>query len=133
MKYLIDNNLPPGLAIALHALDPKKRIVEAQRNKFPGYKAPGDVPDTDWLPTLITEGNWVIVTQDHAKTEHELRLWHDQTLTVFFLEKGWEHIPLWEKASKLVKWWPTICDTAEKIEPGGSYWIPAKSWVLRRK
>jgi len=130
MRYLIDNNLPPGLAAALSALDGRREVV-ALRDKFPGDKVPGDTKDVDWLPKLIAEGDWVVITQDLPKGEHEARLWLESGLTVFFLEKGWKTIELWEKASKLVKWWPKFYATAEGIAPGQQYAVPVKSPVLR--
>lgn len=131
-KYLIDNNLPPGLAVAIRALGERGPEVHAVRELFPGIKEPGDTPDLVWLKQCIDEGDWVIITEDlYPKSPHEAEAWRHRNLTVFRLESGWGDLDVWEKSHRLLKWWPKLVETAENKRPQ-TWRVPVKSMKLRR-
>lgn len=110
MKFLFDNNLPPGLARGMGALSTYEVDVECVvplRDKF-GQAA----KDEDWLPVLASEGGWVVVSIDRFnKTAAERELVRRHGLIVFVLDPQWSK-PYWVQAAQLIKWWPKILGMA---------------------
>lgn len=111
MKFLFDNNLPPSLArgvAALSAGDPDIDQVVALRDKYPASS-----PDETWLSDLAREGGWIVISCDQfkkSKTERELL--RQRGLTVFVLDPQWANHQYWDKAARLVLWWPKIVNVA---------------------
>jgi hypothetical protein len=97
-------------------------------------KFPADTRDVDWIRTLASEGDWVIVSGDIriSQNEFERREWLNSGLTAFFFAKGWTTIKLWDQAWRLIKWWPTIVDQAARIRPGAGFIVPLKSAKLQQ-
>ena len=61
MKFLLDNNISPFLARALHELATQHDYcVVALRDKFPA-----NTPDIDWIRALAKEGDWTVISADH--------------------------------------------------------------------
>lgn len=127
MRFLLDNNLPPPLARALHELSKNDgHEVVHLRDKFPA-----DTSDIVWIDVLRTEGNWVIISQDRfRKGALEAKAIRDCGLIVFCLAKHWNKEKYWEKAHNLVRWWPSIIQQAELISGGAAFKIP---WRLSSK
>lgn len=123
MKFFIDNNLPPSLAKALHELtSPAQHEVLHLRDRF----SPS-TPDVEWIESLAEEGDWVIVTQDRLnKNALEKKALRDSKLTTFFLKKGWTDQKHWDKAWKLVRWWPSIIWQADRVEAGAAFLVPVQ-------
>lgn len=60
MNFLIDNNLPPSIARALHELcSGEGHVVVSLRDRFPA-----DTIDIHWITDLTAEGGWAVVSQD---------------------------------------------------------------------
>lgn len=123
MKAQLDENLPRGLAQALnciakahdheiiHVLD----IVEAGTS------------DVDLFATATAQGVQVHITQDnHNRRQIEREAIAKSGLIVFVLAKGWASLPYYDKAARLIEWWPRIVDQAELITPPAVFRIPAK-------
>lgn len=112
MKFLFDNNLPPSLARGVGELsrfDPQVEAVLPLRDKFPA-----NAPDTDWLPALLEEGGWIVVSIDRfRKTDAERELLRRQGLTVFVLDRQWSGKPYWIQTAQLILWWPKILEVAK--------------------
>lgn len=124
MRFFFDNNLPPQLASAIHELViPDGHSVVHLRKRFPA-----NISDKDWIEALGREGDWTIVSGDLRiwKNPHEKEAWRMSGLTVFFLMKSWAKQKLWEKAWRLVRWWPRIVEMAEIVEAGAAYEIPLR-------
>ena len=85
--------------------------------------------DEEWFGKLDPNEQWVILTHDLQikKRPHELAAWREQGHIVFFLAKGWSRIPFQDRAWMLVRWWPTIVDTAENAQGGDGFQIPFRS------
>jgi predicted nuclease of predicted toxin-antitoxin system len=69
LKALLDNNLSPRLAAALHILvEPDGHEVRHLRDRFAM-----NTPDIEWLAALGREGNWVIISADQRifRNRHE--------------------------------------------------------------
>lgn len=134
MKFLLDNNLPPALARALHELSKADgHQVTALREKF---KA--NTPDIEWISQLRAEGNWVVVSKDKfSKGSMEKKAFSESGLAIFILAKQWHKAPFWDTAHNLVRWWPAITEQAECITGGGVFkvgWrfsVPGKFEVMK--
>ncbi|WP_341960019.1 hypothetical protein [Pseudomonas sp. RC10] len=118
MNFLIDNNLPPSLARALHELcKADGHSVIALRDKFDQRSS-----DVSWISTLSSEGKWSVVSQDKfTKGDAERRAFRECGLPIFCLAKQWGQEPYWSKAQNLVKWWPAILHHAELASDGTAF------------
>ncbi|SIT42012.1 conserved hypothetical protein [Paraburkholderia ribeironis] len=120
MKFFVDNNLPPALAKALHALsEPSDRSVIHLREKFPQ-----DTADSDWIESLSQEGGWSVITHDKLNKGLEREALRRAGLIVFFLDKGWANHTFWDKAHNLVRWWPRIIEQSDGIRGGAAFKVP---------
>ena len=112
MKFLFDNNLPPSLAhgvAQLSAFDPTIEQVIHLRDRFRS-----NTSDEVWLKELAAEGGWIIISIDQFKKSNaERELLRQHGLTVFVLDPQWAKQPYWEKAARLVLWWPNIIKVAK--------------------
>lgn len=121
MKFFLDNCLPPRWAPALNALaDPGEFEVVHLRKKFSE-----DVTDVDWITRLAKEDGWTIISGDVriTKLRHEREAWLSSGLTASFLAKGWD-FELWEKTSRIIRWWPRIMEQTAMIQSGAGFYIP---------
>ena len=119
MRFLLDNNLSPRLAAALNELSNDE--VAHLRRKFQP-----NTPDVEWITALGEEGDWTIVSGDLriSKNKVEVDAWLESGCTAFFLEKGWANLVFWEKAHRLIKYWPMITTTANTIAGPIGYRVP---------
>lgn len=123
MKFLLDNNLPPALARALHELtyadfDEEHEVVHL-KDKFPA-----STPDVEWIEALTKEGDWVVITHDKFNKGFEREVLRRAGIKVFMLDKSWGNHDFWEKAYQLVRWWPAIVDQSERLKDGAAYQVP---------
>ena len=111
MKFLFDNNLPPSLArgvAALSDIEPDVSEVVHLREKFLA-----NTPDEIWMKQLHDEGGWTVVSGDQfKKSKAERELLRQRGLTVFVLDPQWADHVYWDKAARLVTWWPKIVSVA---------------------
>jgi len=121
VKFFIDNNLPVALAQGLNEISaPYQHSVLHLTSKFKP-----STPDHVWINALALEGDWIIISQDRLSKNHlEKIAFRESNLTAFFLIKGWSHIPYWEKAWKLTRWWPAIIEQAQRVQAGASFQVP---------
>ncbi|MGN6319223.1 DUF5615 family PIN-like protein [Trinickia sp.] len=120
MKFLVDNNLPPALARALHALsEPDDHSVVHLREKF----AP-NTKDSDWIEALARESGWSVITHDKLNKGLEREALRRAGLLVFFLDKGRSNHRFWGIAHNLVRWWPRIIEQSEGIKGGAAFKVP---------
>lgn len=121
MNFLLDNNLPPAFAKAIHALAEKEgHQVVHLTDKFPRNAA-----DIEWVGTLHEEGGWVIVSQDQfRKSDLEKKAFRECGLVVFCLAKQWSKEAYWKKAHNLVRWWPAVMEQAERVSGGAAFRVP---------
>lgn len=112
MKFLFDNNLPPSLArgvAELSKVDVDIAEVIPLRDKFPA-----NTPDESWMRHLHVEGGWIVISGDQfRKSKAERELLRQTGLTVFVLDRQWAEHLYWDKASRLVLWWPKIVKVAK--------------------
>ena len=60
MKLLVDHNLPPRLASALHIIFEPHHEIVALREKF----GRSDLTDEEWIVRLGREGGWAVLSKD---------------------------------------------------------------------
>ncbi|MCL2043912.1 MAG: hypothetical protein FWG89_07230 [Treponema sp.] len=109
MNCLFDNNMPIKLAKTLSFLEGDEGItVKHLREKYPA-----NTPDVEWITSLSKEDGWFIITQDIQirNKPHEKKAWKESNIPIVFLPKSWTKAELWEKAWRLIKYWPKLKDS----------------------
>lgn len=120
MKAQLDENLPPALAKALNAL----ATVDGHEVVHVTDYAKG-TPDIELFGLAVEAGVKVHITADHhqrrpAEREAIVRL----GLTVFVLAKGWETLQHYEKAARLIEYWPKIVAATDLVAAGSIFRVP---------
>lgn len=122
MKAQLDENLPPALARALNAL----AAVDGHQVIHVTDYAKG-APDIELFRLAVENGVKVHITADHhhrrpAERAAIIRL----GLTVFVLAKGWETLQHYDKAARLIEYWPKIISATQLFAPGSLCRVPHK-------
>lgn len=120
MKFFFDNNLSPYLAKSIAALcAPHGHDAIHKTERFAR-----NTDDVDWMTELAAEGDWVVISHDRfAKNSLEKEALRSSGLITFILKKGWSDLPEWEKAWKLIRWWPRILNQCELVS-NGAFLVP---------
>lgn len=117
LKAQIDENLPPALARALHALV----AVDGHEVIHVTDYAKG-APDLDLFEQAVSKGVRVHITQDHhGRHPAERAAITRLGLTVFVLARGWSNLGYYDKAARLIEYWPKIATMAGMVEPGSIF------------
>jgi len=125
LKCLVDNNLPPALARALHELSVNKfshlEQVAALRDRFLA-----DTADVDWIQTLGQEGGWFVLSADQFRKHGDLerKALRQSRLIVFCLSKQWASHRYWEHSANLIRWWPHLVEQADHLQGGAAFRVP---------
>lgn len=107
MKVLVDNDLPPRLAQALHVIfEADGDEVASLRQKF----GRDDIKDADWIGRLGTEGGWAVLSADRriAKQRPSRELFIRAGLIGFFFPPSLQRQPLHRQAARVITLWPAI-------------------------
>jgi len=126
VRVLVDNNLSPKIALAIHALvEQDGHEVVHLRKKFRP-----ETDDATVLGRLAEEGRWAFLTLDMAiaRKPHQRALWSNQRITIFFLERSWQRkgMSLIEQAGRLLLRWKDIALQFELVEPPAGFKVPLK-------
>lgn len=120
MKAQLDENLPPALARALNALV----SVDGHEVVHVADYAKG-APDVTMFELAIADGVQVHITQDqHNRRPVEREAITRLGLTVFVLAKGWNSMQHYEKAARLIEYWPAIFTAASLVAGGSIFRVP---------
>jgi len=121
LKAQLDENLSPALARALHCLaeaDDHEVIHVTQL-------VPRGTSDIKLFAAVTKAKVQIHITQDH---HHRRSIERDAIaaagLIVFVLDKGWSSQPEFEKAARLIQWWPHIVKHAESMSPPAVFRVP---------
>lgn len=122
MKAQLDENLPRPLARALNELV----VIDGHEVVHVTDFAKG-APDVKLFELAIASGVQVHITLDHhhrrpVEREAITRL----GLTVFVLAKGWNQLTYYDKAARLIDYWPSIVATSELVKSGSIFRVPAR-------
>ena len=121
MKAQLDENLPPALAHALNCLvaDDGHSVIHVMA------VVPRGTPDVELLLETSSLGIHVHITQDH---HHRRPVERDTistlSMAIFVLAKGWQDQLYFEKAARLIQWWPRIIEQAEQAKPPAIFLVP---------
>lgn len=124
MKAQVDENISPALARALDCLveDMGHRVVHVTTMHDRGEA------DTLILSKAADLGVDIHVTHDyHHKSQDERDAITEGNLLVFVLSKSWSPHTFFEKASRLVHWWPRLIDACATLRRPGIYIVPWRS------
>ena len=107
MNYLLDENLPYRLAVAIDALhnrdNPGSPVLSVRDRGWAGYS------DPQWISRLAQSSeNWSILTRDRMRSE--LDMLNQPNLTWVILNRAWNRMTYWDVAWKLIKAWPEIAE-----------------------
>lgn len=124
MKVIVDENLSPALARALHALFAGEHEIVHIRSRF----GPG-VTDLQWISTLSREGSWVVLSGDRriSRNKAEYNAFRASRLIGFFLSAGLYKAPLVKQAERILALWSGIETFAERAQPGSMFELPMTS------
>jgi hypothetical protein len=121
VKAQIDENVPRSLARAVHAIAQldDDEVVHVRDLVEAGTK------DVELFELAAKAGIEAHVTQDHhqrraAEREAVARL----GLTVFVLSKGWRQLNHYDRAARLLEWWPKMRQLVRLTSRGSIYSIP---------
>ena len=121
MKAQIDENLSPALARALHCLAEAYDHEVLHVNDL----VPRGTPDVDLFAAVVKAKVQVHITQDHHhRRPIEREAIAAAGLIVFVLDRGWATQPHFEKAARLIQWWPRIVEHAESMSPPAVFRVP---------
>lgn len=113
LRFLLDNDLPHRLAIALSALD-FEREVDALRDVYGE-----DAKDADWIPKAAKDG-YAVISVDRAQTKKapEKAVLRARRITVVYLGPFFAKRNYWRKVEWLVAYWPRIAGWIEASPVG---------------
>jgi PIN like domain len=117
LKILIDNDLPPQIAVAMNAMVERHgHSIIALRHKFRL-----NTPDVDWIATLGGERGWSVISNNFRITRvaNERQAWRQTDLVGYFLAPAWRKIAPIEQAARLLLWWPKL-EAHNALVAGGS-------------
>jgi hypothetical protein len=121
LKAQLDENLSPALAKALHSLVEFDDHEVIHVNEL----VPRGTPDVKLFAAVAKAKVQVHITQDH---HHRRPIERDAIaaagLIVFVLDRGWATQPHFEKAARLIQWWPRIAEQAEGMSPPAVLRVP---------
>ncbi|MBA3811167.1 MAG: hypothetical protein H0X27_05895 [Caulobacteraceae bacterium] len=128
MKLLVDNNLPPRLAVALAAIFAPDDTVVAIREKF----GRSDLKDEDWIPTLGREGGWAVLSADLniARKRPSRELFVRAGLVGFFFSPSMQKWPLNKQAARVLMIWPQMLSHMSTTA-NGVFEMPASGTKFR--
>lgn len=125
MRVLLDNNISPLVARAIHIL------VEAEGDRAAALRDefPADAPDVQWIGELGRRGAWSSsratcrsLGGPRSARPGDLPDWSD-----FLFEPGWSRFKNTEKAARLLLWWPRIREQAGLVAGGAMFQLPIKA------
>lgn len=130
MKVMVDNDLPPRLARALHHIfDADGDHIVALRDKF----GRDDLSDREWIDALKLEGQWVVLSADRRIATH--RPSRDQFLAAgivgVFFPPSLQKAPLAKQAARLLTIWSDI-RTLASLNSNGCFQLPLTGKKFRQ-
>lgn len=126
MYFFFHENMPRRIVRALAALDvPCTHLLD--RYPKSGRVA---VRDEDWIPDVASKG-WIAVTLDRRiyRQSDQYLIACREGLRSVVLTPGWGSMRLFEKAGRLIRYWPSVREQARvlasgdavRLSPGGEF------------
>ena len=121
MKLALDENLPPALARAIHALmqPDDGQPDDGEATSIPERFGRG-------IAALHAEGGWSVLTTDRKlrTRPHERAALERSELLVFILAPGWNQEEYWRKAAGVIRWLPSMIDALPIHKPPALLSVP---------
>lgn len=130
MKVMVDNDLPPRLAKALHLIfEADGDEVVALRDKF----GRANLKDEEWIGALGREGRWAVLSADRqiAKRRPSRDLFIAAGLVGFFFPASLQKDALHRQAARVMILWPDIRDQV-RLNANGCFEMPASGRRFRQ-
>jgi len=122
LKLALDENLPPALAHAIHALlVPSGGVAISIPEQF-GH----GIADRDWMTALHEQGGWAVLTVDRKlrTRPHERLALEQSNLVVFILAAGWNQERYWPKVAGIIRWLPRMMEALDAYKPPALLAVP---------
>lgn len=122
MKVMVDNDLPPRLAVVLHTIfEQDGDEIVSLRQKFGRH----DLKDEEWIPALGAEGRWAVISADQriAKRRPSRELFMRNGLVGFFFAPTLQKSALHKQAARLLILWPQI-RAQHSLASNGCFAVP---------
>ena len=116
VKVLLDHNMPPAIARALHELIATDgHEARALRDLFEI-----DVGDVEYFDRLGSTGNWIIISKDlsNAKKKAERAAILRNRLVAFYLSPALQKKHITMQAAAILWHWPSMQTQRELVERG---------------
>lgn len=126
---MVDNDLPPRLARALHAIfEADGDSIIALREKF----GRGNLKDHEWITELGRESGWAVLSADMriAKQRPSRELFIGAGLVGFFFPPSLQKAELYKQAARVIILWPAIRDQV-RLNANGCFEMPASGQKFR--
>lgn len=127
MKFFFDNCISPKYVKAVRIL---AEVQGYELVHFCEKFDRADVKDPEWITTLGTEGDWIIISGDPriSRGQAERKAWLESGLTAFFFGDGWSNLSFWKQATEIVRWWPLIVLKSRDpgIKTGSGFLVPLR-------
>lgn len=103
---LIDHNLPPRLASALHTIFEPDHEIVALRDKF----GRSNLTDEEWIVSLGREGGWAVLSRDMsiARKKPSRYLFIGAGLVGFFFSPSMQKWELARQCARVLTIWPQM-------------------------
>lgn len=124
---MIDNDLPPALALGLQAILPTHQICSL-RQKFER----SNVKDEEWIVALGNEGGWSVISADRriARNPISRNAFLAAGLLGFFFSASLKRAPLRRQAAKLLTIWDLL-EAQANLNTNGCFEIPTSGKKFR--
>ena len=121
MKLLVDENLPPRFATALHTIFEPDHEAVALRAKF----GRTGVTDEEWITALGREGGWAVLSGDVriARKKPSRDAFLAANLVGFFFSPSVQKLDLARKCARVLTLWPDMV-TLRNTVANGVYELP---------
>lgn len=128
MKLLVDHNLPPRLAEALHTIFKPDHEIIALGKKFGRH----NLKDEEWIPELGREGGWAVLSADLniARKRPSRDLFVRAGLVGFFFSPAMQKWPLSRQAARVLILWPQMVSHLSTTA-NGVFEVPASGNKFR--
>lgn len=128
MKLLVDHNLPPRLATALHVIFEPEHEIRALRDKF----GRSNLTDEEWMVALGEEGGWWVLSADIniARKKPSRDAFHRARLVGFFFSPSMQRWPLARQCARVLTIWPDLIEFGKRSS-GGVFEMPASGRKFR--
>jgi hypothetical protein len=127
---MVDNDLPPNLARALHLIfELDGDEVVALRDKF-GRQ---NLTDSEWITALGREGDWAVLSADMRIAKHRPSrdAFVAAGLVGLFFPPSLQKATLAKQTARLLTLWPDIREQV-RLNANGCFEMPAKGSKFRQ-